>query len=103
MVWGLYIPNLVCGFGALGIMVPGIKKLRPGDGAFFLAYYGVAMGLYLAAERPPVSWRYAIPWPWGWGPWPKESPPGCGGACWAACSCCRLAIPAYISWAFPVY
>lgn len=52
MAWGLYIPNLVCGFGALGIMVPGIKKLRPGDGAFFLAYYGVAMGCTWLLSAP---------------------------------------------------
>ena len=52
MVWGLYIPNLVCGFGALGIMVPAIKKLRPGDGAFFLAYYGVAMGCTWLLSAP---------------------------------------------------
>ena len=52
MAWGLYIPNLVCGFGALGIMVPGVKKLRPGDGAFFLAYYGVAMGCTWLLSAP---------------------------------------------------
>ena len=52
MVLGLYLPNLLCGFGALALMVPAIGRLRLSYGAYFLAYFLVAMGCTWLLSAP---------------------------------------------------
>lgn len=57
---GLWIPNLVCTFGALIVMALAVRRLRPAYSMYFLAYYAVAVGTtwllsaprYLAACMP---------------------------------------------------
>lgn len=57
---GLWGPNVLCVFGALALMIPGAKRLRPSYTAFFLVYYVIAVGptwllsapRYLAAAFP---------------------------------------------------
>lgn len=59
-VIGLWLPNLLCVFGALIVMIPAVKRLRPSYTAYFIAYYVLAVGTtwllsgprYLAALFP---------------------------------------------------
>lgn len=64
MFWGLWLPNLLSAFGALALMLPAAKRLRPSYTAYFLAYFFVAIGAtwllsaprYLAALLPlPIA------------------------------------------------
>lgn len=52
MVWGLWIPNIVYLFAALGIVVAAQKKLRASSVAYFLAYYAVCMGATWLLSAP---------------------------------------------------
>lgn len=49
---GVWIPNLMAAFGALGIMVFSIRKIRPSYGAYFLSYYAVAFGATTLISGP---------------------------------------------------
>lgn len=57
---GLWLPNLICCFFSLAVMLPAAKRLRPSYTAWFIAYYVVAIGAtwllsaprYLAALLP---------------------------------------------------
>jgi len=44
MAYGLFLPNLLCAFGFLGLLLPSIKKLRPSYGGYALVYFAVAIG-----------------------------------------------------------
>lgn len=44
MAWGLYLPNLLAAFGALAIMLPAARRLRPSYSAYFLVYFAVSIG-----------------------------------------------------------
>lgn len=60
MVLGLWLPNLICTFGSLAVMLFAAKRLRPSYTAWFLAYFVIAIGAtwllsaprYLAALIP---------------------------------------------------
>jgi hypothetical protein len=60
MLWGLWIPNLVYVFAALGIVVAAQNKLRASNVAYFIAYYAFCIGAtwllsgprYLTAAYP---------------------------------------------------
>lgn len=54
---GLWLPNVVFDFAALGVMVYAAKKMRPGYVAWFIAYYFVAIGAtwLLSAPRYMIS------------------------------------------------
>ena len=60
MLLGLWLPNLLCIFGSLAVMLFGAKRLRPSYTAWFIAYFVVAIGAtwllsaprYLAALIP---------------------------------------------------
>lgn len=41
---GLWLPNLFCSFGALALMIPAVRRLRPSYTAYFIAYYVIAIG-----------------------------------------------------------
>lgn len=56
---GLWLPNLIYGFGSLILILLTVKKLRPSDTAWFLAYYFVAMGATRLLSAP----RYLIAMP----------------------------------------
>lgn len=57
--WGLWLPNLVYGFGTLGLMLFAVKRLRADYAAWFLAYYFVAMGATWLLSAP----RYLVAMP----------------------------------------
>lgn len=57
--WGLWLPNLIYGFGTLGLMLPAVKRLRTDYAAWFLAYYFVAMGATWLLSAP----RYLLAMP----------------------------------------
>ncbi|MBR4236301.1 MAG: hypothetical protein IKR85_09625 [Clostridia bacterium] len=50
--FGLWIANIAAQLGALAVMAAGIKRVRPAFGAYFIAYFAVAMG---------VSWLLSAP------------------------------------------
>ena len=60
MLWGLWIPNIVYLFAALGIVIGAQNKLRASNVAYFIAYYAVCVGAtwllsgprYLTAAYP---------------------------------------------------
>ena len=60
MLWGLWIPNIVYLFAALGIVIAAQNKLRASNVAYFIAYYAVCIGAtwllsgprYLTAAYP---------------------------------------------------
>ena len=60
IVLGLWMPNLICTFGSLVLMLFAAKRLRPSYTAWFLAYFVIAIGAtwllsaprYLAALIP---------------------------------------------------
>lgn len=57
---GLWLPNLVCSFGALTVMAAAARRLKPAYSVYFMAYYVIAVGAtwllsaprYLAACAP---------------------------------------------------
>lgn len=57
--WGLWLPNLVYGFGTLILMLFAVKRLRSEYGAWFLAYYFIAMGATWLLSAP----RYLVAMP----------------------------------------
>lgn len=60
---GLWLPNLLCAFGALGVMLTGVRRLRASYTAYFIGYFFVAIGAtwllsaprYLAALFPVTA------------------------------------------------
>lgn len=52
MALGLFLPNLLCAFGALGIMLPAARKLRPGYTFYFLLYFAVSIGCSWLLSAP---------------------------------------------------
>lgn len=52
LMLGLWIPNLLCSFAALTIMAASIRKLRPSYGAYFIAYYVIAIGATWLLSAP---------------------------------------------------
>ena len=52
MLWGLWIPNIVFLFAALGIVIAGQNKLRASNVAYFIAYYAVCMGATWLLSAP---------------------------------------------------
>ncbi len=44
MALGLYLPNLLCAFGALAIMAPASRKIRPSYTFYFLSYFAISIG-----------------------------------------------------------
>ena len=53
---GLWLPNVVFDFAALGVMVYAAKKMRPGYVAWFIAYYFIATGATWLLSSP----RYMV-------------------------------------------
>ncbi len=49
---GLWIPNLVCSFGALIIMILGARRVKPVYSVYFMAYYIVAIGTTWLLSAP---------------------------------------------------
>lgn len=56
---GLWLPNLIYGFGSLVLILLTVKKLRPSNTAWFLSYYFVAMGATWLLSAP----RYLVAMP----------------------------------------
>ncbi|MGX8692138.1 MAG: mannosyltransferase family protein [Clostridia bacterium] len=56
---GLWLPNLIYGFGALALIAGAAKKLRPSYTAWFIAYYAVAIGATWLLSAP----RYLMAMP----------------------------------------
>lgn len=61
-LWGLWIPNLCAVFGALAILLAGVRRIRASYSAWAIAYYGIAIGAtwLLSAPRymaalPPLA------------------------------------------------
>lgn len=52
LMLGLWLPNLICSFSALAIMAVSIRKLRPSYGAYFIAYYVIAIGATWLLSAP---------------------------------------------------
>ena len=52
MALGLYLPNLLCSFGALALMIPAVKRIRPAYSAYFMAYFAVAIGATWLLSAP---------------------------------------------------
>ena len=44
MAYGLFLPNLLCAFGFLGLLIPSMKKLRPAYSGYALVYFAVTIG-----------------------------------------------------------
>lgn len=51
-LFGLWLPNLVYSFGALGLMAAAAKRLRPSYMAYFLAYFVIAIGATWLLSAP---------------------------------------------------
>ncbi len=49
---GLWLPNLLCSFGALGVMLTGVKRLRASYTAYFIGYFFVAIGATWLLSAP---------------------------------------------------
>lgn len=52
LFWGLWLPNLLAQFAALGVMIAAAKRLRPGLSAWFIAYFFVAIGATWLLSAP---------------------------------------------------
>ena len=50
--FGLWLPNLIMSFGALILMIPAAKRLRPSYSVFFIAYYVIAIGATWLLSAP---------------------------------------------------
>ena len=66
LMFGLWLPNLICSFAALAVMAVSVRRLRPSYGAYFIAYYIVAIGATWLLSAPryllvlfPVSFGLA--------------------------------------------
>ena len=44
MAYGLFLPNLLCAFGFLVLLLPSMKKLRPSYSGYSLVYFAVTIG-----------------------------------------------------------
>ena len=44
MAYGLFLPNLLCALGFLGLLIPSMKKLRPAYSGYALIYFAVTIG-----------------------------------------------------------
>lgn len=73
IVLGLWLPNLICTFGSLMLMLSAAKRLRPSYTAWFIAYFVIAIGAtwllsaprYLAALLPlPMALSSLTKRPW---------------------------------------
>lgn len=49
---GLWLPNLLCSFGSLCIMIPAVKNLRASYTAYFISYYVIAIGATWLLSAP---------------------------------------------------
>ena len=72
-VLGLWLPNLICIFASLAVMLLAAKRLRPSYTAWFIAYFVIAIGAtwllsaprYLAALLPlPLALSSLSKRPW---------------------------------------
>ena len=52
LMMGLWLPNLICSFSALAIMAVSIRKLCPSYGAYFIAYFIIAIGATWLLSAP---------------------------------------------------
>ena len=52
LMLGLWIPNLLCSLSALAVMAASVRRLRLGYGAYFIAYYAVAVGATWLLSAP---------------------------------------------------
>ncbi len=52
MLWGLSLPNLLCGFGSLILVALSAKKMRASYTAYFLAYFVMATGVTWLLSAP---------------------------------------------------
>lgn len=52
LFWGLWLPNLLAQFAALGLMTAAAKKMRPSYNAWFIAYFFVAIGATWLLSAP---------------------------------------------------
>lgn len=52
MLWGLWIPNILYLFGALGLVAAAQNKLRASNVAYFLVYYAICMGATWLLSAP---------------------------------------------------
>lgn len=44
LAYGLFLPNLICAFGFLGLLLPSMNKLRPSYSGYALLYFAVSIG-----------------------------------------------------------
>ena len=51
-LFGLWLPNLIYSFGALGLIAAAAKRLRPSYLVYFLAYFAVAIGATWLLSAP---------------------------------------------------
>ncbi|MCM1149938.1 MAG: hypothetical protein NC319_07650 [Butyricicoccus sp.] len=49
---GLWLPNLLCSFGALVVMLTGVRRLRASYTAYFIGYFFVAIGATWLLSAP---------------------------------------------------
>lgn len=54
--WGLWVANLAVGFGSLGLMIFGAKRLRPSLTAWFIVHFAVSYGASWLLSGP----RYMV-------------------------------------------
>ena len=54
--WGLWLPNLLWSFGALGLMAVAAPRIRPSFTAWFMAYFFIAIGATWLLSAP----RYLV-------------------------------------------
>ena len=59
LFFGLWLPNVLWHFGALALFALGAKKLRPSYGAWFIAYFMIAIGTTWLLSGP----RYLLAMP----------------------------------------
>ena len=52
LMFGLWLPNLLCSFAALAVMTASVRKLRASYGAYFIVYYAVAIGATWLLSAP---------------------------------------------------
>ncbi len=52
LVFGLSIPQLICIFASLGIMLAAIKKLRPSYTVYFIVYFFIVIGVQWLLSAP---------------------------------------------------
>ena len=52
ILMGLWVPNLLCSFGALAVMMFAARRIKPAYSAYFLAYYVIAVGTTWLLSAP---------------------------------------------------